>query len=81
LELKQALDRRLDEVSLPGRARLHAFVPESSELVPCRSHIVVQVALLAHKPERSSSGPGQKLQERRSVVLCPRLSSCREQRV
>jgi len=56
LELKQAFDRRLDQVSLPGRARLHAFVPELGELVPCGSHIIVQVALLAHKPERSVLG-------------------------
>ena len=34
LEPQQSFNGRLDEVPLPGSARLHALVPEGGQLVP-----------------------------------------------
>jgi hypothetical protein len=62
LDAKQVLNRRLDEVSLPGRPGLHALVPIRGQLVPGGADIVVQVAVLAH--QRSVAFPASRCRRR-----------------
>jgi hypothetical protein len=52
LEPEQPFDRRLDEMSLPGRPGLHVLVPEAGELVPRGTDVVVQAAFFAHTVKR-----------------------------